>query len=235
MITKKEQKTIKSLGIKKNRKDLSRFVVEGEKTVHAFLDAGHKPLAIYGVHPHTSPAFTAIEPQDMRRISHLKNPSNVLAVFPILLPQARPNKGRIVVLDNVSDPGNLGTIIRLCHWFGIADIVCSPNSVDCYNPKVVQASMGSLAAVDCHYLDLPSFIDATPLPVYGTFLSGVSINQIDVPKDAILIFGNESQGISSQVENTIQHKITIPRGAVDGPESLNVATAAAIVLGSFIR
>lgn len=235
MITKKEQKVIRSLGVKKNRKALGQFVAEGEKTVSTFLAAGHTPDAIYGVIPHKSLPCTLIEPQEMERISHLKNPSNILAVFPTPESKKCPNNGRILVLDNVSDPGNLGTIIRLCHWFGIQHIVCSPNSVDCYNPKVVQATMGSLAMVNCHYLALTTFLQTTSLPIYGTFLSGASIYQIDLPKDAVIVFGNEAHGISSGVEKVITHKITIPRRGTDGPESLNIATAAAIVMGTLMR
>lgn len=235
MITKKEQKAIRSLGTKKNRKVLQQFVAEGEKTVRSFLAAGYVPVAIYGTVASADLACSIIKPDEMRRISQLKNPATILAVFPIQKPKKEPNCGRILVLDNVSDPGNLGTLIRLCHWFGIEHVVCSPDSVDCYNPKVVQATMGSLAKVHCHYLELIPFLTSSALPLYGTFLSGDSIHEIDLPKDAIIVFGSEAQGISPAVAAIIPRAITIPRGTNDGPESLNIATAAAIVMGTLMR
>ncbi len=168
-------------------------------------------------------------------MSLLKNASPVLGLFPISLPQNPPINGRILVLDGIADPGNLGTIIRLCDWFGIEHILCSEKTVDLYNPKVVQATMGSLARVHCHYIDLIDYINQSDLPVYGTFLSGDSIYKTPFPENALLVLGSESHGISSSVASLVSHKITIPRKINSGPESLNVAIAGAITLGEFCQ
>ena len=145
-------------------------------------------------------------------------------------------KELIVVLDDVRDPGNLGTIIRLCDWFGVKDLVCSLETVDCFNPKVIQATMGSVSRVNVTYLDLPVFLKDTKLPIFGTFMSGTSVYAADLTDKGMLILGNEAYGISNEIEPFITNKISIPRfGALQTTESLNVATAAAIFLSEFKR
>jgi len=142
----------------------------------------------------------------------------------------------IIALDTIRDPGNLGTIIRLCDWFGVSQIVCSSETVDAFNPKVVQATMGSITRVQINYIDLPAFISKTTLPVYGTFMDSASIYSTNLPKNAVLIMGNEANGISSKIESLITERITIPRfGESQQTESLNVATATAIILSEFRR
>ena len=138
---------------------------------------------------------------------------------------------------NVNDPGNLGTIIRLCDWFGVTDLICSTETVDCYNPKVVQASMGSLTRVNITYLDLEEFLkDVKNIPVYGTFMEGDNVYKSNLDKKGIVIFGNEANGINDKLECLISKKITIPRfGFTQETESLNVATAAAVLLSEFKR
>lgn len=168
----------------------------------------------------------------MERMSALKNPSPVLAVFPMPDASPLPEEGRILVLDQLADPGNLGTLIRLCDWFGISDIVCSLDTVDCYNPKVVQASMGSLSRVKCHYTSLNTYLTQTQLSVYGTYMEGTSIYETSLPEDALLLFGNEANGISEEVSQKVTHQLTIPRFSSPGPESLNIAVAASITLGT---
>ena len=232
MITIKDLKQIKSLSQKKFRKEYQQFVVEGAKSVEEFIAHGFDPIAVYATTPLDFVSYILIKAAELKRMTALKNPSPVLAVFPMPDAQPLPEGGRILVLDQLADPGNLGTLIRLCDWFGIKDIVCSLDTVDCYNPKVVQASMGSLARVKCHYTSLSSYLEQTTLPVYGTYMKGTSIYETSLPDDAVLIFGNEANGISELVSEKVTHKLTIPRFSTPGPESLNIAVAASITLGT---
>jgi len=179
---------------------------------------------------------TMVNEQEMKRISALSTASPCLAIFKI--PKATPvdNSGLIVALDSVRDPGNLGTIIRLCDWFGVTQLLCSHETVDVYNPKVIQATMGSITRVNVSYLDLNDYISNANLPVFGTFMDGVSLYDEVLPKEGVLVLGNEANGISSNLENKIANRIAIPRfGAMQKTESLNVATAAAIFLSEFRR
>jgi TrmH family RNA methyltransferase len=157
-------------------------------------------------------------------------------LFQIPEPELSTPSGLIVALDAVRDPGNLGTIIRLCDWYGIEQLWCNEQTVDLYNPKVVQASMGSLARVKVQYLDLEKQIKETNLPVFGTFMDGENIYQKKLPNEGILILGNEANGISSAIENLVTTRLAIPRfGKIQKTESLNVATATAIFLSEFKR
>ena len=143
----------------------------------------------------------------------------------------------LVGLDNVRDPGNLGTIIRLCDWFGVTDLICNSETVDCYNPKVVQATMGSLTRVNVTYLNLEKYISKQNIPVFGTFMEGDNLYLTDVdPTSGIVVLGNEANGVSEQIEKLVTQKITIPKfGAVQKTESLNVAMATSIILSEFKR
>ncbi len=235
MITKKELKEINLLGTKKGRKIQQRFVVEGEKSVAEFMAEGFQQQALYSTAPTPHEGAVLVTENEMQKMSFLKNASPLLGVFAIPQHKTIPLKGRILILDQVADPGNLGTIIRICDWFGIKHIIGSLDTVDCYNPKVVQASMGSLARVECHYLDLNAFFSNDQRPVYGTYLTGTSIYNTNLPEDALLVMGSEANGISDKVSSFIDHKITIPRKASNGPESLNVAIATALILGEIAR
>jgi len=236
MITKNEIKRIKSLQNKKDRKELQLFVAEGEKTVHDLLKSGCVADCIYASQSFAYAEEKRISSKEMERISSLKSPSSVLGVFRIPTLQPFSQEGRILALDGVTDPGNLGTIIRLCDWFGIATLVCSLDTVDCYNPKVVQATMGSLSQVNCVYTDLVSFLKNTHKPIYGTLLAGSSVYELPLDSEGILVLGSESHGLSEEVKSLVKHVITIPRfGSEEGAESLNVAIAAAIVLGQAFR
>lgn len=147
-----------------------------------------------------------------------------------------PNSGLIVALDDLRDPGNLGTIIRLCDWYGVRDLVCSEATVDCYNPKVVQASMGSLTRVNVHYLNLTSYLRSQSLAVFGAYMEGASVYQMELPTDGIIVLGNEANGISQDLAAVIQHRLSIPQfGSQQDTESLNVANATAIILSEFRR
>ena len=178
----------------------------------------------------------AISEAELKKISALTTPNTCLAVFKIPKAKEMVEKGLIVALDDVRDPGNLGTIIRLCDWFGIETLFCSEESVDIYNPKVVQATMGSISRVNVVYGNLETFLSQTNLPVFGTFMDGKNIYQEELPKEGIIIMGNEANGISTSVEKLVSERIAIPRfGNLQVTESLNVATATAIILSEFKR
>ncbi len=238
MITKNQIKTIISLQQKKFRKTHNLFIAEGEKTIRELINSNFELEQIFC----TDLIFNDIKSKilisenDLKKISALTTPNNCLAVFKIPTPKKIMSDGLILALDDIRDPGNLGTIIRLCDWFGISNLICSHKTADCYNPKVVQASMGSLSRVNINYIDLQDFIAKSAGPVYGTFINGANIYKSTLSKNGIIVMGNEANGISAEIEKLITHKITIPRfGALQQTESLNVATATAVILSEFCR
>ena len=239
MVSKSQIKLINSLQQKKYRNKLGLFVVEGEKSINEFLNSACILQELYttdeGVFNVFQEKTTIVTPQDLKKISNLKTPNKALALFAI--PEEKPlEEVFTVVLDDVSDPGNLGTIIRLCDWFGVTQLVCSLNTVDCYNPKVVQATMGSLTRIKVVYKNLTNYLQQTELPVYGAVMDGANVGFQKLIKPSILIMGNEANGISNEIEALLSHKITIPRyGTLQATESLNVATATAILLNEFMR
>ena len=238
MLSKNQIKLITSLKQKKYRLQHDLFVVEGIKTINELLQSGLILDALYTTEPFNIDAKKEeiISETDLKRISFLKTPNKALAVFKIPKPKNIDVEGLIVALDDVRDPGNLGTIIRLCDWFGIRNLICSHETVDCFNPKVIQATMGSISRVNVTYLDLPDFLKQTDLPVFGTFMDGQSVYSCKLAKQGILIMGNEANGISSNVEQYVSRKLSIPRfGSLQATESLNVATATAIFLSEFKR
>ena len=236
MLTKSEIKLITSLNQKKFRTQHGLFVVEGVKGIQEFLKSHFKLYKLFTTEALFNCESTLISEVELKKISSLKTPNTALAIFEIKEPDAIDESKLIVALDDIRDPGNLGTIIRLCDWFGIRDLVCSPSTVDCYNPKVVQASMGSLARVNITYLDLELYLKQTELQKFGTFMDSKNVYKELLPQTGILILGNEANGISSSIEKLIDKKITIPRfGKTQETESLNVATATAILLSEFKR
>jgi TrmH family RNA methyltransferase len=179
---------------------------------------------------------TQISDQDLKRISCLSTPNNCLALFQIPEQKPRNDKGLIVALDDIRDPGNLGTIVRLCDWYGIDQMVCSEQTVDVYNPKVVQATMGSISRVSVAYLDLEKYLKRTSTPIFGTFMDGKNVYKENLPQEGILVLGNEANGISEKIEKLVSDRLAIPRfGDLQQTESLNVATATAIFLSEFKR
>ena len=177
-----------------------------------------------------------ISERELRSISSLTAPNAVLAVFKI--PETKPvlKKGLAIALDEINDPGNLGTIIRLCDWFDIPQILCSQNTVDCYNPKVVQSSMGSLARVQINYLDLEEHLKNEDRTIYGTSMEGESLYETSFEEDGILVLGNEANGISDQIRSLASKELSIPQfGSSQNTESLNVAMATAIFLSEMRR
>ena len=240
MLSKSQIKLIKSLSQKKFRNKHGLFVVEGLKGVGEFLDSDYELVSLYTTKEDfglTEHRYELIEEKDLKRISFLTSSQQVLAVFRIPSLLALEIDGLTVALDGLRDPGNLGTIIRLCDWFGVEKLICSKDTVDCYNPKVVQASMGSLARIDVQYVDLPVFLKKVEkTTIFGTMLDGENLYQEDLPENAIIILGNEANGITPEVENLLNRRISIPQfGKIQATESLNVATAASIVLSEFRR
>lgn len=241
MLSKSQIKLITSLAKKKYRKQHGFFVVEGVKSITEFLKSNFQLEQLYsvdeGVFSVDVSKYTAISDAELKKISFLSNPNMALAIFKIPKPEPIHTNKLIVALDNINDPGNLGTIIRLCDWFGITDLVCNLETVDCYNPKVVQASMGSLTRVNITYLDLEGFLkEQKSLPLYGTFMEGENVYSTKIDDKGILILGNEANGISKNIEQLVSKKISIPQfGTIQETESLNVATATSILLSEFKR
>lgn len=240
MVSKNQIKLITSLQQKKYRKQEQLFFAEGVKVVQELLHSNFELQDLFTTKQDflTVPKnkVHAISEAELKKVSALTTPNTCLAVFKIPKAKEMVEKGLIVALDDVRDPGNLGTIIRLCDWFGIETLFCSEESVDIYNPKVVQATMGSISRVNVVYGNLETFLSQTKLPVFGTFMDGKNIYQEELPKEGIIIMGNEANGISTSVEKLVSDRIAIPRfGNLQVTESLNVATATAIILSEFKR
>tara|TARA_R110002049_G_scaffold147001_2_gene309609 strand:- start:282 stop:998 length:717 start_codon:yes stop_codon:yes gene_type:complete len=238
MLSKNQIKLITSLKQKKNRLQYGFFVVEGVKTIKELLQSHLELHALYTIETFNIDAKdeVLISENELKRISFLITPNKALAIFKIPEPKPVKNDTLIVALDAVRDPGNLGTIIRLCDWFGITDLVCSKKTVDCFNPKVIQATMGSITRVNVCYVDLEAFLKETALPVFGAFMEGENVYKTKLPKKGVLVMGNEANGVSKQIEAMITEKISIPQfGNIQETESLNVATATAILLSEFRR
>lgn len=240
MVSKNQLKLITSLQQKKYRRQHKLFIAEGIKVVQELLNSNIRLYHLFTVENvfenASADKTTLITNAELQKISTLSTPNICLAMFEMPEDKPVPDSGLILALDDIRDPGNLGTLIRLCDWFGIENLVCSQECADVYNPKVVQATMGSLSRVNIVYADLEVYLTHTKLPVYGTFMEGENIYTQVLQQEGIIIMGNEANGISRAVENRVTQKISIPRfGSLQKTESLNVATAAAIVLSEFRR
>ena len=240
MVSKNQIKLITGLHQKKFRQSQELFFAEGIKVIRELLQSDFELEHLYeteSLFPEVSMAQkSTISESELKKISALTTPNNCLAVFKIPIQKPLVESGLIVALDAIRDPGNLGTIMRLCDWFGVEQLVCSFETVDVYNPKVIQATMGSISRVAVHYIDLQSFLEKTKLPVFGTFMDGKNIYTEKLPNEGIIVMGNEANGISSGVEKIAANRISIPRfGKLKQTESLNVATATAIILSEFRR
>ncbi|MGK0307825.1 MAG: TrmH family RNA methyltransferase [Urechidicola sp.] len=240
MLSKSQLKLITSLRQKKYRTKENLFIAEGVKVVNEFLNSGIKTHKIFCTtdfsHSLSEDIFQFISNEELKKISLLKTPNQVLGLFEIPEEKEIVKVGLTLVLDSISDPGNLGTIIRLSDWFGIHQIICSETTVDCYNPKVVMSTMGSLKRVSVKYADLKTYIKSTKLPVYAAMMNGENVYKTKLINEAILVMGNEANGISKEILDLITNQITIPRfGNKQETESLNVATATAILLSEFKR
>ena len=249
MLSKNDIKNIKSLEHKKFRTEKGLFIAEGHKTVLeltgkfscALLAATQDWLDCHRNIP--AERIESVTTDELKRASLLQSPQDVLAVFRIPKSEIKMSdtaqNNLVLALDDVQDPGNLGTIIRLADWFGIKDVFCSKGTADIYNPKAVQATMGALARVRVHYTDLKQSIKELPesVPVYGTFLDGEIIYDTKLSANGVIIMGNEGNGITPEIKQSVTHKLYIPNWPKGAPtsESLNVAIATAIVCSEFRR
>ena len=243
-MTKAELQLVRSLADKRGRTETGLFVAEGAKLVGE-LRASHlrvrKIFALEGLFE--GPEVECVTPRDMERLSLLKTASNSLALVEIpryRFDAAGAGRRLTLALDQVQNPGNLGTIIRLADWFGIRDILCSEGTADCFNPKVVQATMGAILRVRVHYTDLAAALTAAArdgVPVYGTFLEGENLYESRLSPAGIVVMGNEGRGVTPSVAQCISRKLFIPPWPADrrGSESLNVAMATGIVCAEFRR
>ena len=249
MVSKNLIKLIHSLELKKFRKESGLFVAEGEKLVFDLIAAGMECVKLIATERYLSslPALDGVEviaadDEELKKASLLRSPQGILALFrqkKSVCDPAVARKELCLALDDVQDPGNLGTIIRIADWFGIENIFCSIGTADVYNPKTVQATMGALARVNVHYLDLPEFLASQhrSVPVYGTFLSGKNIYEHRLSPTGIIVMGNEGKGIGAECGKHVSEKILIPNfpAGRETSESLNVSTATAIVCSEFRR
>lgn len=249
MLSKALQKRISSLENKKQRKESGLFVAEGGKTVLDLIAAGLSVerliattewLQQHDISPDTE--VVEVSHEEMKRISFQQTPQGVMALFH--QPQhnidpTAPERELCLALDNVQDPGNLGTIVRIADWFGIENIYCSIGTADIYNPKTVQATMGAIGRVKVHYVDLPAFLDdiKDKVPLYGTFLDGEDIYRKDLKNNGLIIMGNEGNGISKECGAHITERLFIPNypAGRETSESLNVSVATAIICSEFRR
>jgi TrmH family RNA methyltransferase len=245
MLSKSQISLLKSLQHKKDRIEHGSFLVEGYKSVIEFIDSSYHAETIYHL--------TSFDPKmlklsrkinlceisvtDMQKISSLKTPPEVIALIKIpawpAVNNAKLKQKFTIVLDGIQDPGNMGTIIRIADWFGIGHIICSADTVDIYNPKVVQASMGSLSRVKVHYDDLPVVLPQLKLPVFGAMLDGENIYNTHFGAEGLIVMGNEGNGIRPAVAQLVTKAVTIPR--VGSAESLNVGIATALFCSEISR
>ena len=243
MISKNQIKYVRQLEQKKFRNREGLFVAEGTKVVGDLLKR-YQPHAIFAtpawIAENSQSSITSVTDDELRRLSFQQHPQQVLALFPIPEPaDLSPLTSHLsLLLDGVQDPGNLGTIIRIADWFGISNIICSEDTVDAYNPKVVQATMGSIARVNIIYTNLLELLDGLPadFPVYGTLLDGENIYTQELTPHGLIIMGNEGNGISDAVRQRVNRRLLIPdfhNG--DTADSLNVAIATAITCSEFRR
>ena len=241
MISKNQIKFVKSLQKKKQRIINKSFIVESSKNVLEILDSSYEVSHIFAtsnwINSNKISLTTEINEvtnNDLGRISGLKTPSEVLAI--VKIPEFQDNfdfSGVNIALDNIKDPGNFGTIIRICDWFGINNIYCSENTVDLYNPKVVQSTMGSISRVNVFYTNLNQMIRQldNSIRVYATVINGFEIEDCKLSENSLIVFGNESHGISQEILNLTKEKISITKKGQ--AESLNVSVSVGIILNKF--
>jgi TrmH family RNA methyltransferase len=245
MLSKSQIGFIKSLHQKKYRKEHGLFIVEGLKTLMEFFSSKYQIQSIYYL-----PQYQSLLPKlpsniklfevnnvELEKISTLQAPQGILALITIpenleIAPEALMGEFSLA-LDGIQDPGNMGTIIRTADWFGFKNIICSTNTVEAFNPKTVQATMGSLARVNICYTSLPEYIQNLKIPVYAAMLNGESLYQIEWEHQGLVVLGNEGKGVSDEVANLISRRLTIPR--VGAAESLNVSISAAIICAEISR
>ncbi|HEY4326931.1 MAG TPA: RNA methyltransferase [Mucilaginibacter sp.] len=245
MLSKSQISLLKSLQQKKERVEHGLFLVEGYKSITEFINSSYQVEAIY----HTaqfSPKVLKLSQKinigeisvtEMEKISSLKTPQEIVAIVKIpnwpTLNHVALKQQFSIVLDGIQDPGNMGTIIRIADWFGIKNIICSVDTVDAYNPKVVQATMGSLARINVYYTNIAIILTQVDLPIFGAMLKGENIYKADFGDEGLIVLGNEGNGLKPDVEKLINKSVTIPRKGE--AESLNVAIAAALFCSEINR
>ena len=240
MLTAHKIKILQSLDKKKFRQKYNLFLVEGNKTIKEIPTSHYLINEIYSINPSELSLgnlnATEISPAELKKISFLQHPKDSVAVCELREESVETETGVQLILDGIQDPGNLGTIIRLADWFGISQIICSEDTVDFYNPKVIQASMGSFLRVNIVYQNLEKYLTENQQPVIGTDMDGTSFYDYKFPDNFNLVLGNEGNGIRPEIENLLTDKITIPRfGKSKATESLNVAMSAGIILGQIFN
>nr|WP_320120587.1 RNA methyltransferase [uncultured Marinifilum sp.] len=253
MLSKNQIKLISSLQKKKYRDQHQLFIAEGDKLVTDLLQSGTKAAyLIYSsdwknkyttAHLNTIESRIETDNSQLKKVSALKNPASVLGVFKIPKFEINPklvSNSLSIVLDDIQDPGNLGTIIRIADWFGIKHIFCSPNTVDLYNPKVIQATMGAISRIKLIYTPLEILINEYKndnFPIYGTFLEGETIYKSNLKTKGFIIMGNEGKGISENIKKHVSNKLFIPNFPIgeSTSESLNVSVACSIICSEFRR
>lgn len=247
MLTRSEIQLLRGLRDRKARQEQKRFMAEGEKIVNDLLASGMQVQRIlftddYQGRLRQHPAAVAVKGADMERITAFKTPSPVAAVFS--LPETKlpanliPENEWILALDGISDPGNLGTLLRTAEWFGIRWVICSEDTVDAFNPKSIQASMGSVGRINIAYTDLPAFLEKMPahISIVGADMEGKDIYETSMSAGGILVLGSEAHGLRPKVRTQIRQKVHIPRGHKGSfPESLNVAIAGSILISELCR
>ena len=233
MVTKNQINLIRKIKRKRTRREKKLFIVEGKKSIDEFLTSNYELYKIYSTHPNefNSENIVNISSSELSKLSSLKKPNKHIAIFH-QKDQVLQKQNFYLLFDRINDPGNLGTIIRTCHWFGVDQILCSVDSVDCFNSKVVQSSMGSLSKVNVVYTDLIKFMKATNKKIIGTSLNSKSISDYSFQNfDGIIVFGSESNGISREIKKEINDYISIPRTVSNSSaESLNLSISVAIFL-----
>lgn len=244
MLSSAKIKWVKSLHLKKNRRSQGLFLAEGEKIAREILESNLEVVAVFATQTwygkndiQNAKASTIVSLEELQRISTLTTPNEVLLVVKTHKESKPPlpeNDDLFLVIDNLQDPGNMGTIVRTADWFGVSHLICSPDTADIYNPKVIQATMGSFLRVGAHYTNLQHYLLQIPpgRPIMGAVLDGKDIYRTELPKNGLLVIGNESKGISAEVLSLINVKLSIPRfnGSSGTPESLNASVASAILL-----
>ena len=236
-LSRTDLKIYSSLKRKSKREEHGLFIAEGVKVCQELINSDFSIKGLFCNHENADifKEATIISEKDAQRISNQKNNSGVFAVVELPKEKQKPvdiNKD-IIVLENINDPGNLGAIIRTMDWFGFSQIICSENSVDAFNPKTIMASMGSVFRVQPHYLDTTNFLKNKKVSSYATLMNGQSVNTTKFNNPSVIVFGNESHGISNELMNHIQHSISIPgKGKA---ESLNLSNSSAIIINELYR
>lgn len=241
MLSKNELKYIQSLCQKKQRQEEGLFIAEGPKLVGELLESNYSIRKIYATPEWVGPAVRSevervvIDDITLARISALQTPHQVLALVEQPSPAPEPTlEGRFtLVLDGIQDPGNLGTLIRIADWFGITQVIAGNDTVELYNPKVIQSTMGSFIRVVVYYKQLTSFLESVAIPVYGALLDGENMYNMNPVSEGLLVIGNESKGIRPELLPYLTHPVSIPRRG--GAESLNAGVAAGILLSHLLK